>query len=233
MRKAVFHWSGGKDSSLALYKVLQGNEYEIVQLLTTVNSAHKRISMHGVRDELLERQAKSISIPLHKLMIPEMPSMQVYEALMNNALSELKQQDQDTDVSVFGDIFLEDLRAYREQQLAALQMECVFPLWKIPSADIIREFIDLGFKAVVVCVNARYLDKTFAGRLIDNSFLNDLPAQVDPCGENGEYHSFVYDGPIFNEPIQFETGETVFRSYTTSSDDIDNGFWYCDLMPLE
>ena len=240
MKKAIFNWSGGKDSAVSLYYIKQQGEYDIQYLLTSVSSQYQRISMHGVRMELLRQQAKSIGIPLYSLMMPEMPTMETYNELMFKTLSELKSQR--IDYSIFGDIFLEDLKLYREQQLAKIPMQGVFPIWKISSQYLVRQFIDLGFKAVLVCVDEKFLDRSFAGRPIDERLLKDLPKGVDPCGENGEYHSFVYDGPIFQEPIVFELGEVVHRKYQLPStgnsvcpgttSEVRTGFWYCDLLPL-
>ncbi len=198
--------------------------------------------MHGVRVELLEQQAKSIGIPLEIMQIPEMPTMEVYENVMQKTLEKLKNTG--ISHSVFGDIFLEDLRKYREDKLATMGFEGIFPIWKIPTKDLIQEFISLGFKTVAVCVNERYLDKSFVGRIIDQQFIDDLPENVDVCGENGEFHTFCFDGPIFNKPIDFEIGEIVYKKYekpktdatntACDSDDstaYDYGFWYCDLIP--
>lgn len=242
--KVIFNWSGGKDSAFCLYKLLQQDEYEIACLLTSISQQYQRISMHGVRVELLEKQAQLLNLPLVKMEIPEMPTMEIYESVLEKTLLELKSQG--ATASVFGDIFLEDLRKYREDQLAKIGLKGVFPLWKIPTDQLIREFIDLGFKTVVTCVNEKFLDKSFAGRIIDNQFLKDLPANVDPCGEHGEFHTFVFDGPLFSKPIAIETGEMVYRKYTpakeeNSSDDcfkekeenedpFNTGFWFCDLM---
>ena len=241
--KAVFHWSGGKDSALALHKILSNENVTVSTLLTSVNEQYRRISMHGVRVELLERQAESIGIPLVKMMMPEMPDMKTYEAIMKETLVHLK--DAGMAVSIFGDIFLEDLRKYREDNLGAVNIKPMFPIWKVPTDRLVREFIESGFKAVVVCANDQFLGKDFVGRTIDGSFLADLPRNVDPCGENGEFHTFVYDGPIFKTPIVFEFGEVVHRKYqpvhkgNDSSDDcftapqpFDNGFWYCDILPI-
>ncbi|MES2558312.1 MAG: diphthine--ammonia ligase [Bacteroidota bacterium] len=240
--KVIFNWSGGKDSALCLYKLLQADTHEILCLLTSVNAEYQRISMHGVRVELLEAQATSIGLPLQQLLIPEMPTMEVYETVMKEALTTLTRQGATT--SVFGDIFLEDLRKYREDKLAELNLKGLFPLWKIPTHTLIREFLALGFKTITTCVNEKYLDQRFVGRIIDEDFLNDLPPNVDPCGENGEFHTFVFDGPLFKKPIPFKIGEIVHRSYTpakqqdNSSYDCnaeetvtpyDYGFWYCDL----
>ncbi|EMY3484035.1 Dph6-related ATP pyrophosphatase [Flavobacterium psychrophilum] len=241
-KKAIFNWSSGKDSALALYKTLQDTEIEIVSLLTSVNKKHNRISMHGVRTQLLVQQAKSIGLPLHIMEIPEMPSMNDYEAVMQETLTQFKEKG--ISHSIFGDIFLEDLRKYRENKLAEMQLEAIFPLWKIPTKALILEFLALGFKTIVVCVNERNLDKSFVGRVIDAQFIADLPDDVDLCGENGEFHTFTFDGPIFKKPIDFEIGEIVYRKYekpkqessntacdTSSSDAFDFGFWYCDLIP--
>jgi len=242
LKKALFNWSSGKDSALALYKILQNPEFKIDYLLTSVNQQFQRISMHGVRVELLQQQAESIGIPLEIMEIPEMPTMEVYESVMQQTLEKLKNKG--ISYSVFGDIFLEDLRQYREDKLATMGFEGVFPIWRIPTKDLIQEFISLGFQTVVVCVNERYLDKSFVGRIIDQQFIDDLPENVDVCGENGEFHTFCFDGPIFQKPIDFELGEIVYRKYekpktdssntACDSDDstaYDYGFWYCDLIP--
>ncbi|HJS01555.1 MAG TPA: diphthine--ammonia ligase [Flavobacterium sp.] len=242
MKKALFNWSSGKDSALALYKILQNPEYQIEYLLTSVNQQYQRISMHGVRVELLEEQAKSIGIPLEIMQIPEMPTMEVYENVMQKTLEKIKSNG--INHSVFGDIFLEDLRQYRENKLATMGFEGVFPIWKIPTKDLIQEFISLGFKTIVVCVNEKHLDKSFVGRIIDQKFIDDLSENVDVCGENGEFHTFCFDGPIFKNPIDFEIGEIVYRKYEKPKQDSSNtacdtnetsaydfGFWYCDLIP--
>lgn len=239
--KAIFNWSSGKDSALALYKTLRANEYQICSLLTSVNSHYNRISMHGVRTELLEKQAESLNLPLYKMEIPEMPSMETYEAIMKETLEEFKNKG--VTHSIFGDIFLEDLRKYREEKLESLGFTGVFPLWKIDTTVLIKEFLDLGFKTIVTCVNERYLDQSFVGRVIDEQFIKDLPENVDVCGENGEFHTFTFDGPIFSKPIEFEKGEIVHRKYEkpkstasnsacdTNNTAFDYGFWYCDLIP--
>jgi len=228
-KKAVFNWSGGKDSAFALWKVLKQKEFSVEILLTSVSQKYERISMHGVRKELLIQQAASIGLPLEMVMIPDEPSMSDYDNLMAAKLTKLKNKR--IEYSIFGDIFLEDLKKYREQRLAEVDMKAIFPIWKMDTRQVVQQFINYGFKAVVVSANARLLDKSFAGRLIDKSFLADLPVNVDPCGENGEFHSFVFDGPVFNKPIHFKTGETVLKQYKTS-DKWDHAFWYCDLLPL-
>lgn len=241
-QKAIFNWSSGKDSALALYKILQNTDYEIECLLTSVNKEYQRISMHGIRVDLLHEQAKNIGIPLKILEVPEMPTMEIYEKVMTETLLGIKQNG--ITHSIFGDIFLEDLRVYRENQLKKIGLKGVFPLWKISTKDLIQEFISLGFKTIVVCVNEKYLDKSFVGRIIDQDFINDLPKNVDVCGENGEFHTFTFDGPIFSKPVDFEIGEIVYRKYekpekqetsntacdTNDDTAFDFGFWYCDLL---
>lgn len=233
-----FNWSGGKDSSLALYRLLQDKRYEVVALVTTVNAEHQRISMHGVRRELLHEQARQIGIPVHEILLPDSPNMSDYEAAMQAGLQPLI--DQGIRHCAFGDIFLEDLRAYREKQLEQAGVTALFPLWGASTHQLVKEFIDLGFKTTIVCTQADKLDASFAGRIIDEQFLADLPEGVDPCGENGEFHTFVFDGPIFQQPVNYRLGETVFRTYGTPDDDNDvcgvsdalpKGFYYKDLIP--
>jgi len=237
--KAYINWSGGKDSSLALYHTLNDKNYSVEKLLTNVSGEYQRISMHGVREELLEQQATAIGIPLQKLVLTDQPSMIEYEEHMMRTMNQL-QQERFTH-SVFGDIFLEDLKIYRESQLTKVGMTAVFPLWKRNTTELIHEFIDLGFKTIVVCVNEKYLDKSFCGRIIDEDFIRDLPENVDVCGENGEFHTFVFDGPIFNNPIVFAKGEIIYRKYAAPKQQSDNcfqpavvedyGFYFCDLLP--
>jgi uncharacterized protein (TIGR00290 family) len=240
--KSFFNWSGGKDSSLALYHVLNDKSYSVEKLLTNVNSQYRRVSMHGVREELLEQQAETIGIPLQKLVLSDQPTMAEYEQYTMQTMQQL-QQEKFTH-SIFGDIFLEDLKAYREAQLTKVGMHAVFPIWKRDTAELMREFIDLGFKTIVVCIKAELLDESFAGRVIDKDFLKDLPTNVDPCGENGEFHTFVYDGPIFKNPVEYKIGEKVFREYKAPANDKDDcfsnqptppsmGFWFCDIIPSD
>lgn len=237
MKQAYMNWSGGKDSSLALYKVLQNNDFQITHLLTSVNKQFDRISMHGVRSELLRLQAHSIGIPLKTIELPEQPTMKEYEQILTNQVLSFKKEG--INDTIFGDIFLEDLRKYREDKLSQTGITAHFPLWGISTKTLMQEFIAQGFKAIIVCVNGQFLDKSFCGRIIDESFVNDLPDNVDVCGENGEYHSFVFDGPIFKTPIPFEKGEVVYREYSKPKQSEDNvcttdsknmGFYFCDLL---
>lgn len=235
MKKAIFNWSGGKDSSIALHKTLNEKEYDISTLLTSVNKELGRVSMHGVRTSLLEEQAKQIGLPLSKLELPTELNMDEYNKHLNAQMEKFHQDG--VTHSIFGDIFLEDLKAYRVKNLAKAKIEGVFPIWKIPTHRLMDEFLDLGFKAVVVCVNGDKLDQSFAGRIIDKDFVKDLPADVDVCGEYGEFHSFVFDGPIFKKPINFSVGETVLKTYPKPEkddgihDNWDTKFYYTDIIP--
>jgi uncharacterized protein (TIGR00290 family) len=234
------NWSGGKDSALCLYKSLQSQKYSITNLLTSVNAVHNRISMHGVRRSLLEAQAKAIGISLQTIELPEQPGMNEYEQQMMQKVNELKQSG--CTHAIFGDIFLEDLRIYREKKLNAVGIECLFPLWKIDTTELVHEFIGLGFKSIIVCVNEQYLDKSFCGRVIDETFLADLPANVDPCGENGEFHSYVFEAPIFKKAIPFKKGDIVYKKYEAPKNADDDyhastqasayGFYFCDLIEV-
>jgi uncharacterized protein (TIGR00290 family) len=204
---------------MALHALQLAQEHRISTLLTTVTEEYDRISMHGVRRALLERQTESLGLPLHKVLIPPRCLNAIYEARMKEALGEHLAKG--VRQVAFGDIFLEDLRVYREKNLAQLGMTGVFPIWKRDTRDLARDFLRLGFRAITVCVDPRVLDPSFAGRELDQSFFDDLPPGADPCGENGEFHTFVYDGPVFREPIRFHAGATVMR----------DGFCFCDLLP--
>ena len=215
----LFCWSGGKDSALALHTLLQQNDVRIAALLTTVTEGYDRISMHGVRRELLQRQAESLGLPLHEVFIPPQCVNPIYEARMEAALLHFYKQG--IRRVAFGDIFLEDLRLYREKNLARVAMQAMFPIWKRDTRELIRSFHAHRFRAVAVCVDSKVLDPSFAGRELEDSFFRDLPPHADPCGENGEFHTFVFDGPIFQSPIPVRTGEIVNR----------DGFVFCDLLP--
>jgi len=215
----LFCWSGGKDSALALHALLQQNDVRIAALLTTVTEGYDRISMHGVRRELLQQQAKSLRLPLHEVFIPPQCVNPIYEARMEEAL--LFYFKQGIRRVAFGDIFLEDLRLYREKNLARVAMQALFPIWKRDPRELIREFHAAQFRSVAVCIDSRVLDPSFAGRELDSSFFDDLPPGVDPCGENGEFHTFAFDGPIFSRPVDFTLGEVVRR----------DSFVFRDLLP--
>ncbi len=221
--KVVFSWSGGKDSALALQEIRQSGRYETVALLTTVAEQYKRISHHGVREELLEMQAAAVGLPLDKLYLPAnspLPCTNAqFEELMGRTLR--KYHAAGVLLVAHGDIFLQDLRDYRERNLAKVGMKGLFPIWRRDTTELLRTFIQSGFKAYLSCVDGQKLGEAFAGRAIDASLLRDLPAGVDPCGEYGEYHSFVYDGPIFQRPIPVHVGEVVLRDTR----------YYADLLP--
>jgi uncharacterized protein (TIGR00290 family) len=221
--KVIVAWSGGKDSALTLYEILESGDYEVLKLLTTVTRDNDRISIHGVRRVLLEQQANALGIPLEITFISKGASDKEYE---NELLKTLK-MTRDSGVSsvVFGDIFLEDVRKYREQSLLAKAgMNGIFPLWKRDTQTLAHKFINLGFKAVITSIDSNVLAEDFVGRDYDEQFLSDLPENVDPCGENGEFHSFVYGGPIFQEEVSFKKGKRVLR---------EDRFYYCDLLPAQ
>jgi len=234
--KTYFNWSSGKDSALALYYLLQDDRYAVDELITSINSHYNRVSMHGLRKELLIAQTEAINIPSNLIELPEMPSMEIYEQKMLETVSRLKNEG--FTHSAFGDIFLEDLRVYREEQLAKQNLKAVFPIWKRDTKELINEFLDLGFKTIVVCANSKYFNEDFVGTVIDKNFIENLPEGVDPCGENGEFHTFCFDGPIFKNPIPFTLGEKVYREYNNPKTEDDSickndkyGIWYCDLIP--
>jgi uncharacterized protein (TIGR00290 family) len=215
--RVVVAWSGGKDSALALHRLQQSSAWNVEALLTTVTEDYDRVSMHGVSRALLEAQAGSLGLALMQVNIPADCSNEVYDERMLLAMTECRARG--IEHVAFGDIFLQDVRRYREERLAQVAMEAVFPLWGLDSACLARDFIRLGFRAITTCVDLRVLDPSFAGREFDERFLADLPPGVDPCGENGEFHSFVYDGPNLRFPLTVEVGERVERA----------GFLFADL----
>jgi uncharacterized protein (TIGR00290 family) len=215
----VLSWSGGKDSALALWTLRHEQEVEPLALLTTVTDEYARISMHGVRRELLQAQARATRVPVIEVEIPPVCSNEVYEQRMAQALASREVDVADT--VAFGDLFLEDIRAYREERLSQVGKRALFPVWGRDTSALARTFIDAGFEAVLVCVDPRQLDASFAGRAFDDQLLSDLPESVDPCGENGEFHTFVHAGPIFDRPIPCKVGEVSVR----------DGFAFCDLLP--
>ncbi len=234
MIKAIFCWSGGKDSAYALHHILQQKEYSVEALFTTINENFKRVSMHGVREELIERQAKSIGLPWYKMYVKEGSNAE-YERNMEAFLTEQKANG--IEHVIFGDIFLEDLRIYRENNLAKAGMKAVFPLWKKDTKQLADGFINAGFKTILCCTNDAYLGEKEVGELFTHEFVESLPVNVDPCGEHGEFHSFCFDGPIFIEPVKFEKGEKVYKpieiKVTKDHPPITgpkaSGFWFCEL----
>jgi uncharacterized protein (TIGR00290 family) len=237
MIPCIFNWSGGKDSALALYYCLQNPELDIRYLVTTVNDAADRISMHGVRTELLIQQAESIGIPLYQIRLPEIPGMAEYDEVMHRHLTHFKSEG--ITHSVFGDIFLEDLKSYRDARLAEVGLTGIYPLWKRDTNELIREFLSLGFGAVIACVQECLED--FVGKEIEEELIENLPAGVDVCGENGEFHTFAFKGPVFKKEIAYATGVKIFKEYKAPQNAADScvkdgeekrsGFWYCDLLP--
>jgi uncharacterized protein (TIGR00290 family) len=240
--KIIFCWSGGKDSALALHRLLVEGRYHVISLLTTCNDHFQRVSMHGVRLELLEQQAAAIGLPLEKVFVSQRSSNEEYQQKMSACL--LSHKSRGVTACAFGDIFLEDLRRWREENLAQVGLRGIFPIWKIDSGELIREFIALGFGSVICCANDAYLGEDAVGRNIDTEFIASLPAEVDPCGENGEFHSFAFAGPVFKQPVKFKVGEKVYRpvEITHPGDSAyvcpsgprrTKGFWFCDLLPNE
>jgi uncharacterized protein (TIGR00290 family) len=213
-------WSGGKDSSLALAALRSDPEVEVIALVTTITGDFDRISMHGVRRSILEAQVEAIGLPLVVATIPAAASNLVYEQALGDALAHLSRQQPDVRHLAFGDLFLADVRAYRERVLPPLGWAPVFPLWGRDTAVLARDFIETGFRAILTCVDTEQLPAEFAGREFDAKLIADLPATVDPCGERGEFHTCVYDGPIFSRPLVIQVGERVRRN---------NRFEYCDL----
>ncbi len=213
--KWIMNWSGGKDSSLALHSLLSQG-FSPTYLFTTL-SEYKRISMHGVSEDLLDQQASLLGLKLNKLYLPENCSMEKYSSLMREQWQLFTERG--VKQSVFGDIFLEDLRQYRDEKARDIGVENIYPLWKRDTKELAKEFVNKGFKAVVVAVDGSKLDKSFVGRELDLDFLADLPKTVDPCGENGEFHSFVYDGPIFKSKVNFERKEKVEKYYKVNQSD--------------
>jgi uncharacterized protein (TIGR00290 family) len=216
--KALLSWSSGKDSAWALHTIRQTREVEIAGLVTTLNERYDRVAMHAVRVSLLEQQAASVDVPLWKVPIPDPCSNEQYEAAMRQLLEKAKAEN--ISYFVFGDLFLEDIRQYRERQLADTGITPLFPLWNIPTDQLARKMVQAGLRAYITCVDPKQIDRSFAGRIFDKGFLNDLPASVDPCGERGEFHSFAFAGPMFRYPLEIKPGEIVER----------DGFVFADIF---
>lgn len=214
----VFSWSAGKDSAFGLWTLLRDPAYEVRSLLTTITEGYDRVSMSGVREALLDRQAEALGLPVIKVRIPPACANEVYEQRMASTFA--AEAFDGVDHVAFSDLFLEDVRAYREDRLAQVGKRGVFPLWGRDTGELAEEMVTSGFRAIVVCVDPRALDPSFAGRSFDEAFLADLPVSVDPCGENGEFHTFVWDAPMYREAISCQTGEVVNR----------DGFVYCDVV---
>lgn len=217
----VMSWSGGKDSALALAQLRTQNGIDVVGLLTSVTRGYDRVSIHGVRRTLLEAQARSLDLPVYEIALEPNGSNEAYEAAFRSAVERVKAAHPSLSRIAFGDLFLSDVRAYREQLVASVDLEPIFPLWERDTRQLAEHFIDLGYRARLVCVDTTQLEAAFAGRPFDADLLKELPATVDPCGERGEFHTFVSDGPILAEPVACVTGEVVVR---------DGRFAYCDLI---
>lgn len=228
--KSVFNWSGGKDSAFALYKVLQSGLYDVVALLTTVNSSSSRSTMHDIPLELLKRQASSIGIPLYVINLSPASGMDEYNKAMSDAVLHFKEQGVAT--FIFGDIFLYDVRKYREDALRPLGIDVFEPLWDKSSREVMEEFLQSGLKTVIVTTTATVLGREYIGRHIDESLIKDLPESADVCGEQGEYHTFCYDGPIFSHPVTFTLGQPYEKSFPIKLDDGTEqifSYWFADL----
>ena len=213
---------------MGLYHLQNSGKYEVSLLSTSINEELDRVTMHGLRRSLLERQADSLGIPLRLIKLPLNTDMETYGKLMEKEINHLKQNGYTH--AAFGDIFLEDLKAYRDKMLAEVNIEGVYPIWKKDTKELALELIELGFKAKLVCINNDLLDDSFLGATIDHEFLDRLPKNVDPCGENGEFHTFCYDGPIFNQPVYFEEGDVVTREYPAPNENGNVTFKFLDLI---
>jgi uncharacterized protein (TIGR00290 family) len=230
-------WSGGKDAAFALYKILVSGRYEVVSLHTVIAEDTLRVGLHGVPEELVERQAEALGFPLEKLYLKTADNHDVYVKLMSSFYRNSKERG--IKCIVFGDIFLEDLKKFREQLLQDAGLLPVFPIWKEESTELLRRFIGAGFKTLICSADASLFEKQFLGKTIDPVFLDSLPDKIDPCGENGEFHTFVYDGPIFKKPVEFELGEVIKKNYEFkkinddgSVSDCRSTFWFQDLISL-
>ena len=222
------NWSSGKDSAFALYKLKQANQFSVDLLLTTIGKSTNRISMHGLSREMLIRQCAAIGIQLKCLELEDSLNMEAYNQMMKRSLLALKEKGyQDC---AYGDIFLEDLKIYREQKLSEVGIQGHFPLWQKNTKELMLEFLALGFKSVVVAANAKWFDEEFVGQDLTKKLIEQLPEDVDPCGENGEFHTFCFDGPIFEYPVEFKLGQKLKKSYPNPSADGSIDFWFCDLL---
>jgi uncharacterized protein (TIGR00290 family) len=218
---SLLSWSGGKDSALTLHENRRSGSYDVVALLTTVTRDFDRVSMHGVRRTLLEMQGEAVGLPIEKVWISKNASNEEYESQMKAVLEKYKLTGV-RDV-LFGDLFLQEIRRYREERLTGIGMNAVFPIWKRETGALARRFVEDGFRAIVCCIDPKSLDKKFCGMEFDEAFLSRLPPRVDPCGENGEFHTFVYDGPVFRNSIEVTVGEVVLR----------DGFYFADILPVD
>lgn len=226
MKPTYLSWSGGKDATLALDSLKNNPRYHIAGLLTTANDHYGRVSMHGLRMELVEEQAEKLGLPLEVVRLPKEVDYDIYEREMKRSMNKLSSEG--IEAIAFGDIFLEDLKKYREQMLSACGLEGIYPLWEQDTRELSNYFINKGYRSKVIVINGTKLEDAYVGREYDASFLNDLPDGIDPCGENGEFHSFVYDGPLFSQAVTFKTGEVQVRHYGGEE---SNRAVFCDVIP--
>jgi uncharacterized protein (TIGR00290 family) len=234
-KKVTISWSGGKDSAFALYKILLTGNYEVTGLHTVINTGTKRVGMHGIREELMEKQAAAIGLPLTKLYLESSETHAAYETLMRTYYQQCA--DEGIESVVFGDIFLEDLKEFRLGLLKSSGLEGIFPLWQRPTKTLIRDFIHTGFRTVICAANAQLFREEEVGEIIDQKFLSSLKDEIDPCGENGEFHTFVFDGPLFKQPVNFLKGERTKKVYvyqkvneSGETEPVESAFWFQDLL---
>lgn len=209
--KVAISWSGGKDSALALWQLMQNELYEVDHLFTVFDKELKRVGLHGIPEHLIEKQAEALGLPLKKLYLPASEDHDAYEKLMTNYFNTIK-IDGISEI-MFGDIFLEDLKLYRDKMLAKAGLKGNYPIWKKDTGNLVRQFVDLGFKTIICAANVQYFSRGQVGAIIDHTFLNSIPETVDPGGENGEYHTFVFDGPLFSFPVDFQRGKIISKTY--------------------
>lgn len=233
-RKVSISWSGGKDSAFALYKILLSGAYDVVSLHTVFNAETKRVGMHGVHETLIEKQADLLKIPLEKLFLEPSEDHDDYTSLIKNYYTRCRASG--VEAIVFGDIFLEDLKNFRDRLLTEAGLSGIYPLWQIDSRVLVHDFLNLGFKTLICAANGNYFSRSVMGQTIDSDFIKSLPQQVDPCGENGEFHTFVYDGPVFSHPLNVLVGEPLDKIYSFKILDRDGHpkeekipFWFCEL----
>ena len=215
--RAALSFSGGKDSVLALHYVLKESRYKVDYLFVSISRLYQRVSMHGIRKELITRQGMALGIRTRKMYLPENISMEMYQKIMEAEMQLMKERGIHT--MIFGDIFLEDLKQYREEQLNSIGMKAVFPLWKMDTVELYKTFVTLGYKAKIVSVNLKKLGKEFLGKELSLELLKEFPKGIDVCGENGEFHTFVYDGEIFQHPVSFKSGEIMERNYVHNGEE--------------
>jgi uncharacterized protein (TIGR00290 family) len=228
MEDIVLNWSSGKDAAFAYFLLKKEGKQTISSLLTTVSASYDRVSMHGTRVEILEKQAQLMNVPLEKIMIPENADMESYDKTMQKHIQKFTEKGVKT--FAFGDIFLEDLRLYRESQLAKVGAKAIFPLWKRDTTTMVKAIEDAGIVVKIICVNETFLGQEYLGKTINREFLNALPPTVDACGENGEYHTLVIDAPFFKEKMKIKEGEIVYKKYESQEGNWDSGFYYLDML---